>query len=356
MSNFPVPESFVKAFSELGNIMRLAAKSIRESDIGFTGKYPELHQSIQAASQFNPWFTPASIASAFEAWGSVLTEEKITNWLVSYKQNREVIAKKIAVVMAGNIPIVGFHDFFCVLLSGHTFIGKLSGDDKILLPALVEVLCQTEPEFRTRIQFTENTLKDFDAIIATGSNNTARYFEYYFAKYPHIIRKNRNGVAVLGGQEDEKALKNLGTDICSYFGLGCRNVSKVFIPVGYSPEKLFAAIDPYKEALNDHFKFMNNYSYHRSIMLLNQTPHLDNGVFILTESQNYASPIAVMNYEYYQDLSSIKEKLEQDSELIQCIATDVFTNEKTVKPGTTQQPGLRDYADGIDTMKFLLKQ
>lgn len=356
MRKFPAPETYIKAFAELGNIMRLAAKSIRLNGNGFSVKYPELHQSIQAASQFNPWFTQASIASAFEALGEILIEENITNWLNSYSQQRDVKAKKIAVVMAGNIPIVGFHDFMCVLLSGNYFIGKLSGDDKILLPALAEVLCQTEPEFRTRIHFTENTLKDFDAIIATGSNNTARFFEYYFAKYPHIIRKNRNGVALLNGNEDEKTMKNLGTDICSYFGLGCRNVSKVFIPTGYAPEKLFDAIEPYRVALNDHFKYMNNYSYQRSILLLNQTHHLDNGVFILTESQNYASPIAVLNYEFYEDLNAIKQKLVLDNELIQCIATEAFTGDKTVNFGDTQQPGLGDYADGIDTMKFLLEQ
>ncbi len=356
MRNFPAPETYIKAFAELGNIMRLAAKSIRINDNNFSVKHPELHRSIQTASQSNAWFTPASIALAFEAWGEILTEENIGNWLNSYSQQRDVKAKKIAVVMAGNIPIVGFHDFMCVLLSGNYFIGKLSGDDKILLPALAEVLCQAEPEFRAKIQFTENTLKDFDAIIATGSNNTARYFEYYFAKYPHIIRKNRNGVALLNGNEDKEALRNLGMDICSYFGLGCRNVSKVFIPAGYAPEKLFDAIEPYKVALNDHYKYMNNYSYQRSILLLNQTPHLDNGVFILTESQNYASPIAVLNYEFYEDLNTIKQKLMQDNELIQCIATEAFAGDKTVKFGATQQPGLGDYADGIDTMKFLLEQ
>ena len=355
MSTFQAPKSYIKAFAELGNILQLAAQSISRNGFELSVKYPDLQQSVQAASQHNPWFTPASIAMAFDAWGQILTEENISNWLNSYSIHSDVKAKKIAVVMAGNIPIVGFHDFICVLLSGHYFIGKLSGNDRILLPALAEILCQSEPEFRAKIRFTENTLKDFDAIIATGSNNTARYFEYYFAKYPHIIRKNRNGVAVLSGQEDEKAIKSFGTDICSYFGLGCRNVSKVFIPAGFAPEKLFEAIEPYKVKLNDHFKYMNNYSYQRSILMLNQTPYLDNGVFILTESQNYASPIAVLNYEFYNDINTLKEKLQYDSENIQCIATDVFEGDKTVKPGDTQRPGLGDYADGIDTMKFLLE-
>jgi len=356
MTELPVPESYIHAFAELGNIMRMAAKNYRTESSEFVSKYPELLQAMQAASLYNPWFTPSSVASALDAWGQLLTAEEIGNWLKPYCAHRVIKEKTVAVVMAGNIPVVGFHDFMCVLLSGNNFIGKLSGDDKILLPALAEELCKTEPAFREKITFTESTLKGFDAIIATGSNNTARYFEYYFANYPHIIRKNRNGVAVLTGQEDESAIMRLGSDICSYFGLGCRNVSKVFIPAGYAPENLFAAIEPYNRVLNDHYKYMNNYSYYRSILLLNQTPHLDNNVFILTESTAYTSPIPVLNYEFYDDLNALKNKLMQDDELIQCIATDAFTGSKTVKLGHTQNPGLNDYADGIDTMKFLMGQ
>jgi hypothetical protein len=204
------------------------------------------------------------------------------------------------------------------------------------------------------IQFTENTIHDFDAIIATGSDNSARYFEYYFDKYPHIIRKNRNGVAVLTGNESKNDLERLGSDICTYFGLGCRNVSKVFIPEGYDPKRLFTAIGPYVQNLNDHYKYMNNHSYYRSVYLLNSTPHLDNDVFILTESSLYSSPIPVLYYESYNNIETLQEKLSADGDLIQCIANDTFINNKTVKLGETQSPGLADYADGIDTLKFLL--
>jgi hypothetical protein len=262
----------------------------------------------------------------------------------------------VAVILAGNIPIVGFHDFLCVLISGHSFIGKLSSGDKILMPALAAVLCKIEPSFEQLINFSESTIKDFDLIIATGSNNSARYFEHYFSKYPHIIRKNRNSIAVLSGDESDETLKKLGQDICSYFGLGCRNVSKIFIPIGYAPEKLFIAIEPYKQILNDHYKYMNNYSYQRSIYLLNTIKHLDNDVFILTESAKYSSPIPVLYYEFYNDLEGLKLKIANDDELIQCIATDAFSSAKTVDPGCTQTPGLCDYADGIDTVAFLLSQ
>jgi len=349
-------DSRIHAFVELGNVMGQAAESYTLPDTGFAIHYPELYDSLQVAYHQNPWFTPANIAFALNEWKDALNEQAIQTWLKDYQpmiQNTE--SKKVAVIMAGNIPLVGFHDFLCTLLAGHSFIGKLSSTDKVLLPAFANVLCTIEPLFKSRIEFTEGTLKEFDAIIATGSNNTARYFEYYFSKYPHIIRKNRNGVAVLNGNEDNEALKKLGIDICSYFGLGCRNISKVFIPEGFSPQKLYSAVEPFNKTLFDHFKYMNNHSYHRSIYLLNSTPFLDNDAFILTESASYSSPIPVLYYEFYKDIELLKEKLLLDDDQIQCIATDAFTNDKTVLLGCTQSPGLSDYADGIDTLKFLIE-
>ena len=357
MMKSPALNLRISAFAELGRIMGLAAESYASGDSDFKDQYPGLYKSLQAAIQQNAWFTPVTVAFALRAWNETLKVESIRNWVNEYKiEPHNSDPKKVAVIMAGNIPLVGFHDFLCILICGNYFIGKLSSDDKILLPALADVLCEIEPSFRSAIQFTENTVKDFDVIIATGSNNTARYFEYYFSKYPHIIRKNRNGVAVLAGNESDESLHKLGTDICSYFGLGCRNVSKVFIPAGFDPKKLYVAIESYKKVLNDHFKYMNNHSYHRSIYLLNKTPHLDNDVFILTESEHYFSPIPVLFYQFYDNLELLKEKLLQDDELIQCVATDAFTGSKTVPLGCTQSPSLNDYADGIDTMKFLLNQ
>jgi hypothetical protein len=356
MIQSPSLESRIHAFAELGKVMGYAAECYTAKETGFEKHYPELYDSLQVAYQQNPWFTPVNIAFALNAWKEILTEESISTWISNYEfviQKTE--SKNVAVIMAGNIPLVGFHDFMCTLLAGHNFIGKLSSNDKVLLPALSDVLCTIEPLFKHKILFTENTIKDFDAIIATGSNNTARYFEYYFSKYPHIIRKNRNGVAVLSGNERIEDYEKLGKDICTYFGLGCRNISKVFIPNGFAPDKLFAAIEHYKKALYDHYKFMNNHSYHRSVYLLNSTPHLDNDVLILTESDQYSSPIPVLYYEFYKTLESLKDKLASDDEYIQCIATDAFTGENTVPLGSTQSPGLTDYADGIDTLKFLLE-
>jgi hypothetical protein len=348
-------DSRIRAFAELGKIMGIAAESLSVPDPDFKHQYPAFYDSIQSASLYNPWFTTSNIAYALRTWQSVLSFDSIATWINAYRPGiQTIVSKKIAVVMAGNIPLVGFHDFICTLMSGHSIIGKLSSDDKILLPAIADVLCTIEPLFKPLIEFTESTIKDFDAIIATGSNNTARYFEYYFLKHPHIIRKNRNGIAVLSGNESADAMAKLGSDIFTYFGLGCRNVSNVFIPSGYDVKTLFMAVEPYLKVLSDHNKFMNNHSYHQSVYLLNKTPHLDNGVFILTESERYASPIAVLHYQFYNNINTLHEKFSQDDELIQCIANDMFTGEKAVPLGTTQKPELSDYADGIDTVKFLL--
>jgi len=346
--------SRANSFIELGKIMSLAAKSGSLQDSEFRYLYPDFYDSLQSAGNHNQWFTPENIVLALEAWGKALNEESVYLWIRMYESKIQLNEpKRVAVIMAGNIPLVGFHDFICTLISGNYFVGKLSSDDKILLPALADLLCAIEPEFAKMIRFTEGILNEFDAIIATGSNNTARYFEYYFSKYPHIIRKNRNGIAVLTGNESAETLKKLGSDICSFFGLGCRNVSKIFIPFGYDPAKLFTGIALFFNVLNNHNKYMNNYSYYRSIYLLNNTPHLDNGTVILTESEQYSSPIPVVYYQYYDNLEQLLIKLSSDDNLIQCIATDAFVSHKTVLPGNTQSPGVADYADGIDTMKFI---
>jgi len=354
MIQFPSIDVRKRAFSKLGKIIGLAANYSETAQSDYNDDVISLKNSIETAGFHNPWFTPYNISFALKTWSEALADDSIANWIAIYEHDIiKTEPKHIAVIMAGNIPLVGFHDFLCTLIAGHKFIGKLSSGDKILLPAIADVLCRIEPGFAAFIEFTENTIKDFDAIIATGSNNTARYFEYYFSKYPHIIRKNRNGVAVLSENENEEMMLKLGLDISMYFGLGCRNVSKVFIPHGYAPEILFKAIDPYIKVLSDHYKYMNNHSYYSSIYLLNKTTHLDNGVILLTESEQYSAPIPVIYYEYYKDEKTLKEKLNRDTELIQCIATELFTSEKTVHLGSTQTPELNDYADGIDTLKFL---
>jgi len=350
-------ESRIHAFSQLGFIMGQAADCLYSDNEEFQTEFPGLYKAMQDAIQHNRWFTPANISFALQAWSIALNEDSLRLWVEQYSNefNKRKPAR-IAVIMAGNIPIVGFHDFLCVLISGHNLIGKLSSDDKILMPALSDILCSIEPGFKSCIQFNESTLHDFDAIIATGSNNTARYFEYYFSRYPHIIRKSRNGVAILAGNETEIELVKLGTDICSFFGLGCRNVSKIFIPAGFEPKKIYKATEMYNEVLTAHNKYMNNYSYQRSILLLNNVSHLDNGIIILKESTQYSSPIATLHYEFYDNLEILRHKLDTDKDMIQCIVNELYNGTNTVKFGNSQYPGLSDYADGIDTMKFINEQ
>jgi len=307
-------------------------------------------QSIAVgARNENPWFTEASVRMAVRGIRRLLTSEELQNWIADY--DLRIQPKKIAVVMAGNIPMAGFHDFLSILISGHAILIKCSKKDSVLMHFIADNLTKIEPRFKDRIEFAEQ-LKGFDAIIATGSDNTSRYFEYYFSKYPNIIRKNRTSVAILNGSESDEELQALGTDIFSYFGLGCRNVSKVFLPQGYSLARLFENWVSYHDIIHHH-KYCNNYDYQKSILLVARTPFLDNGFVMLEEHQKLVSPIAVVYYQFYQERDSIENFLRPMAEKIQCIVGN--TNNAKVKFGQAQFPGLRDYADQIDTLKFLTK-
>ncbi|MGM0503682.1 MAG: acyl-CoA reductase [Bacteroidota bacterium] len=302
---------------------------------------------------YNPWFTEENIRKSIQAIGNSLTPEKLEKWISDYPQlNKEKPGKKIGVITAGNIPLVGFHDFISVLISGHQFYGKLSSKDNRLLQFVADFLMDYNPDFKQLIFFEENQLKSFDAIIATGSNNTSRYFEYYFGKYPNIIRKNRNSAAVLDGNESAEDIQSLADDIFSYFGLGCRNVSKLFVPKDYCFDHFFSNIEHY-HTIYHHHQYANNFDYNRSIFLMNQVQHFDNGFVLLKEDQGLSSPIAVIYYEFYEHINRVKDFININSDLIQCIASNIKFPEKGVPPGKTQQPELWDYADNIDTIQFL---
>jgi hypothetical protein len=317
--------------------------------------YKWFEHQVNLASSLNPWFTDKNIQLALESWSNALSKTNIYKWIERYNNDFAIQkqSKTIGVVMAGNIPMVGFHDFLSVLISGHRFLGKLSSDDKILIPAFAEILLKIEPAFKEQIKFTQEQLKNFNAIIATGSNNTARYFEYYFGKYPNIIRKNRNGVGVITGNEEVNELVLLGSDIFSYFGLGCRNVSKLYIPNNYDFNSLFRAFENYSDVAVNH-KYVNNYDYNKSIYLVNKENHLDNGFVLLKNDDAMVSPIAVIFYEYYNDLQELNIKLNNFESQIQCIVSNSNEIDKRIDFGKTQQPELWDYADGIDTLNFLL--
>lgn len=311
-----------------------------------------LNQVIERASHKNPWFAIENLRLSIDGLIHYLEKNKFTAWLDGYDLS-QVSSKKIGIVMAGNIPMVGIHDLICVLMSGHKLLAKLSSQDDVIIPFIMDELVKIEPSFRDCIEFVD-LLKGMDAVIATGSDNTARYFDYYFSKYPNIIRKNRTSIAVLNGDESPEELIRLGHDLFSYFGLGCRNVSKLFLPEGYDITKLIPHLEHFNH-LGDHNKYSNNYFYHKSIFLVNQTEHLDNGFVLFQQNKSLASPIAVIFYDFYTDLKALKTHLLPIQDKIQCVVSNIDTIENKVEFGKAQMPAIWDYADNIDTMDFLTK-
>ena len=313
----------------------------------------QLQKLIREAKQYNGWFTEENVATSVRAITPNLNTEKLTDWLSNYQIPSTKSPFKIGVIMAGNIPLVGFHDFMCVLFSENIFIGKTSSQDSHLLPYIADQLIKIEPAFKERIFFADK-LNDIDAVIATGSDNSARYFDYYFGKYPHIIRKNRNSIAILDGTETAEQVELLGKDIFQYFGLGCRNVSKIFIPEDYKVDSFFKPIESYSDIIHHH-KYANNYNYNRTIYLMNKNKFYDNGFLVLKGDAALASPVGVLFFEYYNDLKSLEKKLAADKNKIQCIVGKIKSEQLNIIPfGKAQSPDLSDYADEVDTMKFLL--
>ena len=299
------------------------------------------------ASFTNGWFTAEFIDLAVKnICSAFLQKEKLQAWAEHYHLDDNVGGKNIGVVMAGNIPLVGFHDFLCIFISGHKQTIKLSSKDDVLLKHLVDTMLSWEPELKTCIEFAE-MLKGCDAYIATGSNNSARYFEQYFAKYPNIIRRNRTSVAILDGKETAEELELLGNDVHEYFGLGCRNVTKLFVPAGYDFVPLIKAFDKYKY-FQDHHKFKNNYDYQLSILLLNNIFYMTSGSALLIENDAIFSPISQLNYSFYDDEKDVLSSLTANED-VQCVC-----GHSGVAFGQAQQPDIMDYADGVDTMQFLL--
>lgn len=313
---------------------------------------PVIAEWIAGAKSKNNWFIPANVSRSLQAIAtSYLDATELEKWAARYPEPAN--SQKVGVVMAGNIPAVGFHDALCVLISGHTLMAKPSTDDQVLIHAMLDKLVEIEPEFADSIRFVER-LNDSDAYIATGSDNTARYFHYYFAKKPHIIRKNRTSVAVLTGNESSSELRSLGSDVLQYFGLGCRNVSKLLVPAGYDFTKFYEAIQEMAPDYINHHKYFNNYEYNKSIFLVNRVPHYDNNFLLITESQTLVSAISVLHYETYNSPEEVQQVLAESEEKIQCIIGTPSTGIAKVIPfGVAQLPELNDYADAVDTMAFL---
>jgi hypothetical protein len=312
------------------------------------GLHEGLGQLIQSAYIYNGWFIKEFVEEALKNIASMLEERSVNDFTKNIPEPKQ--QRTVALIMAGNIPMVGFHDLMCVLLSGHKALLKLSSDDNVLMPFFIKLLEYYEPAIGENIKFSEGKLADFDAVIATGSNNTATHFRHYFGKYPNIIRKNRTSVAILTGKETPEDLKNLGRDIFLYFGLGCRNVSKLLVPKGFVFDPVFEAVFDYKFTV-DNKKYGNNYDYNRAIYLLNLDKFLDNNFLMIKEDKGLFSPVSVLYYQEYESEKELKQYLADNKENLQCI---VGKGAGYIPFGYSQQPVITEYADGVNTLDFLV--
>ncbi|MEB8329206.1 acyl-CoA reductase [Flavobacteriaceae bacterium KMM 6897] len=344
----------LEAFVKLGGLFREFCEFSKNSDHNQETAnewFLEFDETIVLAGHKNGWFIKENILFCLEKWGDVLTEENLIKWISKYNldQNKP---KTVALIMAGNIPLVGFHDFMVTILTGNRALIKLSSNDNVLLPFVIKYLAFLAPTLKNEMVVTEGKMEGFDAVVATGSDNTARYFEHYFGNKPNIIRRNRNSLAILTGNETVQEIQALGEDIFRYYGLGCRSVSKFYVPKNYNFDSFFEAIYSYNPIINQ-VKYANNYDYNKAVYLMSEYKLLDNGFLMLKEDKSYSSPIATVFYEFYDSLDTLKLKLEAEKEKIQCIVGKGILDGE-IPYGETQNPSLSDYADGVDTVAFLI--
>ncbi|ACY40174.1 phosphoserine transaminase [Blattabacterium sp. (Blattella germanica) str. Bge] len=345
----------IQTFDKLGHFLREFKKFYAHSKYisqRFKMLFFDLRKIIQKITLKNSWFRVEDLLITIHQWGMILKEEKLESWIHQYSLNKNRKSKKVLVIMPGNIPMVGFHDFLCVLLSGHNIIIKLSEEDNLLIPFLCKIIIHIKPILKHNIKFTQNIFHEkFDSVIASGNNNTARYFEYYFRNYPILLRKRKTSIAVLQGNEKEKELIDLNKDILTYSGRGCRNVGKIFMPYNYN---IHSILDKsfVSEYVTKNYKYIDNYKYCLSIYTMNKISIQKNHFLIFKEEKDYYSPISVVYYEFYDDLNQLKKIIMKNNQHIQCIVSKNFLKEEIIF-GKTQYPELEDYADGIDTIQFL---
>jgi len=338
-------ERRIVAFSALGSAMRDAASGIENDP---SSRFLKLIDTLENS---NPWFTPDNVRMALRAIGGKLTEARLREWLGRYPEIPDhTLDSTVGVVMAGNIPLVGFHDLLCVLISGNRLNAKISSKDSLLMRAVTGFISEADPDLGRCITLTDGTLSGFDAVIATGSDNTSRYFEYYFRGWPSIIRRNRSSAAVLDGSETDEELKLLGGDVFAYFGLGCRSISKLFLPGRYDVTRLTSCWQEW-ERLRGHQKYAVNYDHSKALMIVNRQPFTDTGYLLLRQDPSLTPPMAVLNYDFYASGEQLKRELETAANNLQCVTGHGYT-----PLGKAQQPELWEYADDVDTILFLLKK
>ena len=337
-----------KQISGLCKLSTYIKEFIEKNPANFTEDDERFSSILRKSENENSWFTIENQKISLNQWADLLTEKNIKNWLAEYQIARA--PKKVGLILAGNIPLVGFHDVISVILSQHIPIIKLSSKDKTMLPFLLSKWNEFS-EDNLQYEFAER-LKDFDAVVATGSNNTARYLEYYFKDSLNIIRKNRTSVAVLKGDETVEELQLLAEDIFRYFGLGCRNVTRLFIPNDFLIDKIFESFLNFKDVINHH-KYANNYEYNRAIYLLNAEKFWDNNFVMLKEDEALFSPLSVLNFSRYENIEEVHTFINENEKEIQAIVAKPELGFDSIGFGEAQNPGLDTYADKVDTMKFL---
>ena len=346
----------ISAFETLGRFISQYKEERDDEDLKKINTFflDGFRQTIVEAGTYNNWFTKDNVEFALQQWSEALKRESLEKWVDKYPAGFFDVKspKTVAIIMAGNIPLVGFHDFLTVLMSGNKVLAKPSSDDDKLLPFLAQILVAIDKSFAEYISMATGQLKEFDAVIATGSDNSARYFEHYFGKYPNVIRKNRTSVAVLSGNETPEELLELGKDVFQYFGLGCRNVSKLYLPKGYDIDKVFQAFYNFSHVI-DNKKYGNNFDYNRAIFLLEKHDFLENGFVIIKDSDQLHAPAAVVYKEEYENINELNEKLEQLESQLQCVVSNDEAVNDRLPLGQAQYPNLWDYADKVDTLSFL---
>jgi len=312
----------------------------------------DLPEAFQQAMIHNKWFTKENVINSVNALADMISDKAaVEQWLNKYPEPAST-AKKVLLVLPGNIPAVGFHDVISTLISGHSAEIKLSSDDRFLIPWMLRAAENLFPEWRGRIHYHEGLIQDFDAVIATGSNQSAKTFENYFSARPHIIRHSRSSIAVVHNSDSDEDLKKLGDDVFMYFGLGCRNVSLIFIPKNFDKQRLFNAFLPWKR-LAEHNAFANNYVYYKSYFSLSKEEPLDGSFYLLRENMSTSAPVAVLHYAEYEHINEVTNYISENSENIQCVVSTENDIDTAVKPGQAQSPRIDEYADGVDTMAFL---
>ena len=340
----------IHVLSQIGKLFKDVSENKDDSVYNF---WVEIFQDqIISAFQYNSWFTKEYILLSFNNWSKELNENNLQSWVKNYNI-KDCSNKTIAIIMAGNLPLVGFHDFICAIALNYNCLIKLSSDDKILIPVVLDFIESLLPGFKNKIKFVDKPLKNFDGVIATGNNTSFKHFEYYFKKYPKLLRKSRHSIAILNGNESKNDLKNLGLDIFNYFGMGCRSVSKIFVPNNYNFDLLFNAIYDYREIIN-HNKYANNYDYNKAVYLMSEQKFLENGFIMLKEDNKLGSPIACLFYEKYNSIPVLEKKIKSIEKSLQCVVSNLHIQE-SVAFGASQNPKIDDYADNIDTLSFLLK-